>query len=142
MNPSVLEKSASARIRAAKLYAITTAKRCEDYPEAVEKAIAGGADVIQLRGKELSALDLLEAARSLREICSSKGVLFIVNDRIDVALASDSDGVHLGQDDLPVGEARIIAQSYLAREGRKLSKDFLIGVSTHSIEQALKAQSE
>lgn len=99
--------------------------------EIARKVLDGGARIFQLRGKGLSSRKLLEEAREIRELTRKAGALFIVNDRADIALLSDADGVHLGQDDLPIAEARKI-----------LGKDKVIGISTHNIEQAMKAASE
>jgi len=99
--------------------------------EIAEKILAGGAKILQLRGKGLSSKELLRQAREIRVLARKAGALFIVNDRADIALLSDADGVHLGQDDLPIAEARKI-----------LGKDRVIGISTHNIEQAIKAEYE
>ena len=96
-----------------------------------ERAIAGGADTIQLRDKDLDASGFLRLARRLRTLTRQTGTLFIVNDRLDVALACGADGVHLGQGDLPAGTAR-----QLAPEG------FIIGVSVGTIEEAVRAASD
>jgi thiamine-phosphate pyrophosphorylase len=96
--------------------------------DVMEEAMAGGADIIQLRDKTSSKRDVLEKAKRLREITKSYGALFIVNDHIDVALAVDADGIHLGQDDLPLKEAR------------KIMGDRIIGISTHAIEEARQAE--
>ena len=74
--------------------------------ELTKQAISGGADTIQLRQKEGSTRELIKTATELRRLCTKKGVIFIVNDRIDVALAAKADGVHLGQDDFPIPLAR------------------------------------
>ena len=95
--------------------------------ELARMAIAGGADTIQFRQKEGSTRKLIEIAQQLKQICTGMGVTFIVNDRLDVAIASDSDGVHLGQDDFPIplarellGESRIIGGSAVTlNEARK-----------------------
>ncbi len=99
--------------------------------EIAKKVLAGGARIVQLRGKGLSSKELLRQAREIRKLSREAGAIFIVNDRAEIALLSDADGVHLGQDDLPVSEARKI-----------LGAGKLIGISTHSIEQAMKAQQE
>ncbi|MDO4558149.1 MAG: thiamine phosphate synthase, partial [Planctomycetia bacterium] len=88
-------------------------------------AASGTIDVIQLRDKSLDDRKLLRRARVLREITAKYGILFIMNDRSDLALLSDADGVHLGQREIPVGDAR-----------RILGSSRLIGVSTHEREQA------
>lgn len=93
------------------------------------EAIAGGADVIQLRAKESTAREVVAAGRAIRKAVGKDKAVFIVNDRPDIALAVDADGVHLGQDDMPVMAARSI-----------LGKDKVIGLSTHSLEQAVEAQ--
>ena len=89
--------------------------------------IRGGADVIQLREKEMSRRGRLELGLRLRRLTKGEGVLFIVNDDVDLALILDADGVHLGQDDIPIQYAR------------PLMKDKIIGISTHSIEQVREA---
>ncbi len=104
----------------------------QSYPEMVEQACKGGADIIQLRGKTVSKKDLVPLARELKEICHRYGALFIVNDDLDVALEVEADGVHLGQEDLPLLEAK-------KQVG---ARSFLIGRSTHSLEQALEAEKE
>jgi thiamine-phosphate pyrophosphorylase len=98
-----------------------------DSVELVSAQIRGGADVIQLREKEMSKRDRLDFGLKLRELTRQEGVLFIVNDDVDLALILDADGVHLGQDDIPI------------RFARPLMKDKIIGVSTHSLNQAEEA---
>ena len=99
--------------------------------EIAKRVLAGGARILQLRGKGLSSKELLANARVIRKLTKQVGAVFIVNDRTDIALLSDADGVHLGQDDLPIAEAREI-----------LGREKLIGISTHNLEQALKAEQE
>lgn len=99
--------------------------------EVMEEAIIGGADIIQLRDKSSYKRVVLEKAQALREMTRRYGVTFIVNDHIDVALAVDADGIHLGQDDLPIAEARKI-----------VGPDKWIGISTHAIEEAREAERE
>ncbi len=94
----------------------------------IEEAAGAGADMVQLREKKLSDRELLERARNVRRWTRHAGVLFIVNDRPDIARLVEADGVHLGQDDMPVKEAR-----------RIVGPDLLIGVSTHTIEQVRQA---
>ena len=101
----------------------------ESIEAAAQSIIDGGATVIQLRSKTLSGRDLLTAASILRNITRRHGVTFIVNDRIDAAMISHADGVHLGQDDIPIEEARVI-----------LPPPFIIGVSTHNVREAISAQ--
>lgn len=99
--------------------------------EVMEQAIVGGTDIIQLRDKSNSKRVVLEKALGLRELTRRYGVTFIVNDHIDIALAVDADGIHLGQDDLPIAEAR-----------RIVGPDKWIGISTHAIEEAREAERE
>ncbi len=94
-----------------------------------EQAIAGGVRVLQLRDKLSGRGGLIELARGLKAICERNNVPFIVNDYVDLALAVDAHGVHLGQDDFPVSEAR-----------RLLPSDRLVGCSTGSLAEAEKAQ--
>lgn len=95
--------------------------------EVVERAVAGGADVIQLRDKRGSSRELFDSAVALRRIIP-RPVLFIVNDRPDVAVAAGADGVHVGQDDLPCEVAR-----------RIVGRDRLVGVSAESEDDAMAA---
>ncbi|SFS57278.1 thiamine phosphate synthase [Paenibacillus sp. BC26] len=113
-----------------RLYAITGEQfhPGRDMIEVMEEAILGGVDIIQLRDKTSGKAELLQKAKALRELTSKHGVTFIVNDHIDVAMAVDADGIHLGQDDVPLHEARRIV-------GEKI-----IGISTHKLEEALQAE--
>ena len=87
-----------------------------------------GATVVQLREKRAAALEFYEAAKAALVVAAERGVQLIINDRVDIALAVGASGVHLGQDDLPPEVAR-----------RLLGDDAVIGYSTHSVAQALKA---
>ena len=98
--------------------------------DVLDAAIRGGAKIIQLREKELAARDLYRMALAFRKVTADAGMLLIINDRIDIALAAEADGVHLGQEDLPLSAARRVAP------------ELLIGISSHSREEALKAQEE
>jgi len=98
-----------------------------DPVEVVAAQIRGGADVIQLREKEMSRRERLELGLELRELTGRAGIPFIVNDDVDLALILGADGVHLGQDDIPIEYAR------------PLMKDRIIGISTHSLEQVESA---
>ena len=98
--------------------------------EVLEAVIRGGSKIIQLREKEYPKRDLYNLALKFREITSRAGVLLIINDHVDIALCVEADGVHLGQEDLPVQVAR------------KLAPELLIGASTHSLEQALQAEKD
>lgn len=99
------------------------------HRQIAKDAVSGGADVIQLRDKELAGRELFNTACEIREITRSAGALFIVNDRIDIALASGADGVHLGQDDLPLYVARTLAPG-----------KFIIGISVRSVTEAVNAE--
>ncbi len=92
------------------------------------QAVRGGATMIQLRDKVSGLRQLLPQARQISELCRAHGVCFMINDRLDLAFAADADGVHLGQYDLPPRAARAL-----------LGTEKILGVSTHSIEQALSA---
>ena len=98
------------------------------HAAAAAAALAGGAPCVQLRAKHLSARAALDEARAIRTAARAAGALFIVNDRVDVAVAADADGAHVGQDDLPAARAR-----------RLLSAGRILGVSTHTLEQARRA---
>jgi thiamine-phosphate pyrophosphorylase len=121
--------AAREKLAHARLYVLLTAAQCPAALDwTIAEAAAGGVGVVQLREKELPDRDLLERARNVRQWTRRAGVLFVVNDRPEIARLSEADGVHLGQDDLPVKDAR-----------RVLGPDALIGVSTHTIEQVRQA---
>ncbi len=108
-----------------KLYAITDTELSNcSHVEIVERLLAGGARLIQLRDKEASAKEMFEAAEACIKLTRAVGATLIVNDRVDIAIAADADGVHLGQEDLTVAEARAL-----------LGPGRIIGVSTHSLAQ-------
>lgn len=110
------------------LYAIVDLPATRAAHELLASLLDGGASVVQLRMKSASASAMLATARALAPACRARGVPFIVNDRLDVALAAGADGVHLGQDDLPLAAARRVAPA-----------GFVIGVSTHDEAQARAA---
>ena len=125
----VLGAAARARMKDAILQVLLSAATSSASLEwTIKEAAAGGADVIQLREKGLNDCDMLRHARQVRQWTREAGVLFIINDRADLARLADADGVHLGQGDFPVKEAR-----------RLVGPDALIGVSTHNIEQVRQA---
>jgi thiamine-phosphate pyrophosphorylase len=97
-----------------------------DY-QIVEAVLKAGVRVIQLRDKESSDIRLFEKAQSLRKLTNCYNALLVINDRVDVALAVGADGVHLGQDDIPVDVVRKIANRY--------GRDLLIGLSTHNLSE-------
>lgn len=116
-----------------RLYAITDLQA--ENPLTLKKirsALTGGVDIIQLRSKTFSDVRMLALGTSIRKVTRKLGKLFIVNDRVDVALALEADGVHLGQYDLPIQFARRLANR----------RDFLIGKSTHNARQAREAERE
>ncbi len=118
-----------ARLRSALLHVMVTEELCRGpWLTVCEQAIAGGADVLQLREKSLGDDELLDRARRLRELTREHDVLLIINDRVDIARLAGADGVHLGQGDLPVSQGRQIVGPHL-----------LIGTSTHSIAEARAA---
>lgn len=97
--------------------------------EAVEKAIDGGCTMVQLREKNLSSRDFYNTAKALKTFLQTRGVPLIINDRVDIALAVDADGVHIGQSDLPLHEARKI-----------LGNERIIGVTAPTLPLALEAE--
>jgi thiamine-phosphate diphosphorylase len=112
-----------------RLYAIVDPLDTGRDPIALARAmLAGGARVLQLRAKSTATGALLETAVAMRELTAAAGATFVVNDRADVALACGADGVHLGQDDLPIAAARAI-----------VGPDMMIGFSTHSETQLAAA---
>ncbi len=117
------------RLETALLYVLVSGGESPDeFDGLIRSVIGGGADVIQLRDKSLSDRQLVERARQLRELTRDTKTLAIINDRPDIARLSHADGVHVGQDELSVKDARTIVGPHA-----------LIGVSTHSIEQARSA---
>ena len=95
----------------------------------VQDALEGGATFIQLREKDLETEAFLEEAREIKVLCKKYQVPFVINDSVEIALAVDADGVHVGQSDMEAGDVR-----------RRLGKDKIIGVSAQTVEQALLAQ--
>ena len=110
------------RLRDARLYFVADRGGMQ---RALDAALAGGADLFQLRDKDASDDELLAAAETARERCRAAGALFLINDRPDLAVACGADGVHVGQDDTPVARARKI-----------VGDDAIVGLSTHSVKQA------
>jgi thiamine-phosphate pyrophosphorylase len=108
-----------------------TAARGRDLDLLLASVIEGGCRMVQLREKEWPSGRLLPLARRLRDRCRTAGVTFIVNDRVDVAVAVEADGVHVGQEDLPARLARPM-----------LRAGMVLGVSTHGVEQARAARDD
>lgn len=115
------------------LYLVTDANlsRGRSPREVVEAAILGGVTVVQYREKSASTRRMIDEALELRDLCRRYSVPFIVDDRVDVALAVEADGVHVGQDDMPASLAR-----------RLIGHDKILGVSAENMEQALAAQAD
>jgi len=107
------------------------AARGRDLADVLHAALAGGCRLVQLREKEWPSGRLLPVAERLRARCAAAGATFIVNDRVDLAVAVGADGVHLGQEDLPARAARPL-----------LRPGMILGISTHSVEQARAAQAD
>lgn len=113
------------------LYAVTDRTWVKDITlmDQVKEALEGGITFLQLREKHLSKEEFIKEAREMKELSKEYKVPFVINDNIEVALAVDADGVHIGQDDMSVEEAR-----------KLLGEDKIIGVSAHNVEEAIKAQ--
>ncbi len=98
--------------------------------EIVKAALLGGVKLIQLREKNMSGKDFFELAKDVRDMTEDAGALLIINDGLDIAMGVGADGVHLGQDDFPIAEAR------------KLAPDMIIGASCHDVEEAIVAEND
>ena len=110
-------------------YAIVDPVAGHDPVDLAKTMLESGVRIMQLRLKNVATRDFLETARSISQLCHARGAIFIVNDRVDIAMLSDADGVHLGQNDLPL------------EMGRKLiGAGKIIGVSTASVEMAHAAE--
>jgi thiamine-phosphate pyrophosphorylase len=128
MPATIIDTEKQRRLRRVRLYVVSDASAPVARALAcVAAACDGGADAVQLRRKGDAGLADYRLAERCRELTAAAGVLLIVNDRIDIAMACAADGVHLGQDDLPVAVAR------------RLWPDGIVGRSTHSVEQAIAA---
>jgi thiamine-phosphate pyrophosphorylase len=116
-----------------RLYVITDEPlgRGRSHLQIAEAAIRGGADVVQLRDKTASGRRLYDIAVQLRRLTRDAKVSFVVNDRVDVALAADADGVHIGRDDLPASVVR-----------RVLGPGKILGVSAETVEEAVTAEKD
>jgi thiamine-phosphate pyrophosphorylase len=109
-----------ARLRSSSLYLV-----CDERPDAfLEAALRGGVDIVQLRMKDKPADEILSTARRFARICAAHEALFIINDRPDLVAPAGSDGIHVGQDDVSVPQARAL-----------VGADRLVGLSTHTPEQ-------
>ena len=124
-----IRTSARERFAGVGLYVLITESLCHGpWLETAKRVIEGGADCIQLREKSLPDAELLQRTRALAKLCRDAGVLFIVNDRPDIAKLGGADGVHVGLEDLSVSDAR-----------RIIGPSMVVGVSTHTVDQAREA---
>ncbi len=123
-------KSANITAAALQLYAVTDSRWLNGAPlaAAVEKALAGGITCVQLREKHLPFDEFLRTAKEIRTLCQSYHIPFIVDDNLDIALACDADGLHIGQNDMPAAQARQL-----------LGPDKILGVSAQTTRQAVAA---
>ena len=115
------------------LYLVTD-RNClqqQTLEQAIEQAILGGVTLVQLREKAIASKEFYERALRIKAICHHYNVPLLINDRVDIALAVEADGVHIGQSDLPCGVVRQI-----------LGKDKIIGVSARTAQQAIQAQAD
>ncbi len=115
------------------LYVVTDRSwlKGETLYEQVEKALKGGASFVQLREKDRNKESILAEARQLKGLCEKYQVPFVINDSVEIAIEADADGVHLGQEDMGILEAR-----------KKLGNDKIIGATAKTIEQAVRAQEQ
>lgn len=113
------------------LYAVTDRSWLNGGPltRAVDKALSGGVTLLQLREKNMAEADFIKSAQEIKQVCKERGVPLIINDNVNVALAVDADGVHLGQGDMPISRARQI-----------LGKNKIIGITAKTVEQAVEAE--
>jgi thiamine-phosphate pyrophosphorylase len=110
------------RLRAARLYLVTGARPGgRPLAEVLAPALRGGVDLVQIREKDARDEEVLTAAAVARELCDEAGALLFVNDRADLAVGAGADGVHVGQEDMPVAEARAV-----------VGPELLVGLSTHA----------
>ena len=123
-------KSANITAAALQLYAVTDSRwlNGNSLAEVVEKALAGGVTCVQLREKHLPFDEFLRTAKEIKALCQNFHVPFIVDDNLDIALACDADGLHIGQNDMPAAKARQL-----------LGPDKILGVSAQTAQQAVNA---
>ena len=113
------------------LYLVTDPSAGEKTEEIVKEAVAGGVTMVQLREKTAGSLSFYERALRLKRVTRKAGVTLIINDRTDIMLAADADGLHVGQSDLPAAVAR-----------RLIGPDKILGVSAHTVEEAVRAEKD
>lgn len=116
-----------------KLYLVTDSVilKGRDFYNCIEEALKGGVTILQLREKESSGKEFLEKAYKLRELTKKYNVTFIINDRVDIALLVDADGVHVGQSDISPSEVR-----------KLIGNDKIVGVSTRTLEESIEAKNK
>ena len=114
-----------------KLYLVTDSDILEgrDFYNCIEEALKGGVTILQLREKDASGKEFLERAIKLRELTKKYNVKFIINDRVDIAMLCNADGVHVGQSDIPANKVREL-----------IGEDKIVGVSARTVEEAIKAK--
>ena len=114
-----------------KLYLVTDSNILEDrdFYNSIEEALKGGVTMLQLREKNASGKEFLEKAIKLRELTKKYNVKFIINDRVDIAMLCDADGVHVGQSDIPANKVREL-----------IGEDKIVGVSARTVEEAIRAK--
>ena len=114
-----------------KFYLVTDSDilRGRDFYNSIEEALKGGVTMLQLREKNASGKEFLEKAVKLRELTKKYNVKFIINDRVDIAMISDADGVHVGQSDIPANKVREL-----------MGEDKIVGVSARTVEEAIRAK--
>lgn len=133
-NCYILEKditlfsSCALRFAKVRLYGIITIESCPDVLAVAKACAENGVDCLQLRAKKITDAELLTLAKRFVDLCKHYNVISIINDRVDIAVAAQADGVHLGQDDLPLAEVR-----------KCQLKPLITGISTHSIDELTKA---
>lgn len=116
-----------------KVYLVTDSDilKGRDFYKCIEEALKGGVTMVQLREKDALGREFLEKAYKLRELTKRYNALFIINDRVDIAMLVDADGVHVGQQDISADEVR-----------RLIGKDKILGVSARTLEEAIKAKED
>jgi thiamine-phosphate pyrophosphorylase len=127
----LLRQDAAKRIRGLYVIIDSDALKGRKHADVTRQTIRGGASIIQLRDKTMDRGKLLPIAREMKQACAEAGVLFFINDYLDLALAVEADGLHVGQTDLPVATVR-----------KLVSLDMLVGCSVYNAEQAMKAEAD
>lgn len=128
------EKYNKLKLSDKKLYLVTNSDSFEnedEFLDAIALSLQGGVDILQLREKHMCARKVVKLGKKIKQLCQNYGTIFVINDRVDIAMLIEADGVHLGQDDLDVKSAREL-----------VGNNMIIGISTHAPEQAQKAMDE